>query len=87
MLTYAFDKMVANGKYKDNPKSIWKHIVETHSSTEDAGRIASAAGGNLLVLNHLIPGALKNAEDALYLEGARKHFSGEVLIAPDQLKI
>jgi len=83
----AFDRMVAGGKYKDNPEGVWSHIVETHTSTVDAGRMASAAGVKLLVLNHLIPGALQDVEDAVYLEGARKHFDGEVLIGKDMLEL
>ena len=53
-----FDRRVAAGAYADNPEGIWDHIVGTHSSTEDAGRMAAAAGVGTLVLTHLIPGGL-----------------------------
>src|SRR5690606_37421391 len=40
----AFEAMVADGAYADNPEGIWRNIVETHTSTEDAGRMAEEAG-------------------------------------------
>lgn len=83
----AFDRMIAAGKYADNPEGVWKHIVATHTSTEDAGRMANAAGVKLLVLNHLIPGALQDVQDSLYLEGVRKHYQGEVVIGKDLLRL
>ena len=76
--------MLANGFYADNPEGIWKHIIATHTSTEDAGRKANESGMKILVLNHLFPGgALKNLRENLYLEGVRKHFQGEVVIGKD----
>lgn len=81
----AFDAMVASGGYADNPEGIWQHIAETHASTEDAGRMANAAGVKLLVLNHLIPGGLQDLPDEGYLEGVRMYYSGEVVIGKDQM--
>lgn len=83
-----FDGMLARGFYADNPEGIWKHIVDTHASTEVAGRMAHEAGVKLLVLNHLIPGGtLQDVPDAIYLEGIRKHFQGEVVIGKDLLRL
>lgn len=81
----AFEVKVANGAYADNPEGIWEHIVGTHSSTEVAGRMAAEAGVGLLVLNHLVPGALSDDPDSTYLAGVRKHFSGEVVVGRDQM--
>jgi ribonuclease BN (tRNA processing enzyme) len=83
----AFDVMVTNGAYADNPEGIWKHIVETHTSTEDAGRMAEEAGVRLLVLNHLIPGALGDLPDDAYIEGVRRFFRGEVVVGRDLLEL
>jgi ribonuclease BN (tRNA processing enzyme) len=82
-----FDRRVAAGAYADNPEGIWKHIVDTHSTTEDAGRMAAEAGVGTLVLTHLIPGALMDVSDELYLEGVRRHFDGEVIIGQDLMVI
>ena len=81
----AFEGMVANGNYADNPEGIWNHIAGTHTPTVDAGRMAQEAGVGMLVLNHLIPGGLDEVGDAAYLEGVRQHFQGTVIIGQDQL--
>lgn len=82
-----FDERVAAGAYADNPEGIWKHIVDTHATTEDAGRMAAEAGVGTLVLTHLIPGALMDVSDDLYLEGVRRHFDGEVIVGQDLMVI
>jgi ribonuclease BN (tRNA processing enzyme) len=81
----AFDVMVANGNYADNPEGVWDHIKETHASTEEVGRMANEAGVELLVLNHILPGALQDVADDVYLEGIRRNFQGQVIIGADQL--
>lgn len=82
-----FDRRVAAGAYADNPEGIWDHIVGTHSSTEDAGRMAAAAGVGTLVLTHLIPGGLLEVDDSVYTRGVRRHFDGEVIVGRDLLVI
>ena len=82
-----FDEVVASGNYQDNPENIWTHIAETHLTTEDAGRIAAAAGVQTLVLHHLLPGALRDVDDSLYLEGIRRHYAGRVIVGRDGLEI
>lgn len=79
----AFDAKVAAGAYADNPEGIWRHIAATHTSTEDAGRMAQQAGVNTVVLNHVLPGALSNLPDETYIAGVRKTFSGEVIVGRD----
>ncbi len=83
----AFEKMVANGAYADNPEGVWDHIAITHSSTETTGRMAAEAGVKTLVLHHLIPGALEELPDEAYIEGVRKHFAGEVIVGRDLMEI
>jgi ribonuclease BN (tRNA processing enzyme) len=82
-----FERRVAAGAYADNPEGIWKHILETHSSTEDVGRMAAEAGVTTLVLTHLLPGALMDVSDEIYLEGIRRHFDGEVIVGQDLMVI
>lgn len=82
-----FERRVAAGAYADNPEGIWKHIVETHSSTEEVGRMATEAGVRTLVLTHLVPGSLMDVKDDVYLEGVRKHFKGEVIVGRDLMTI
>jgi ribonuclease BN (tRNA processing enzyme) len=79
----AFERRVAQGAYADNPEGIWKHIVETHTPTQDAGRMAKEAGVRLLVLSHLVPGALQPLTDEDYLRGVREQFDGEAIVGKD----
>jgi ribonuclease BN (tRNA processing enzyme) len=82
-----FEKRVAAGAYADNPEGVWEHIVSTHSSTEDVGRMAAEARVGTLVLTHLVPGALTDIPDDVYLEGVRRHFDGEVIVGRDLMVI
>lgn len=79
----AFEQRVANGAYADNPEGVWKHIVETHVTTSDAGRMAKEAGVGMLVLSHLAPGALQPLADDDYLRGVREHFDGRAVVGKD----
>ncbi len=79
-----FEERVAGGTYADNPEGIWQHIVTTHTTTEEAGEMAAAAGVRTLVLNHLIPGGLMpEVPDEIYLAAARRHFDGEIIVGRD----
>jgi ribonuclease BN (tRNA processing enzyme) len=82
-----FERRVAAGAYADNPEGIWQHIVETHLTTEDTGRIAAEAGVSTLVLTHLIPGGLTDLPDEAYVEGVRRHFDGEIIVGRDLMVI
>ncbi len=79
----AFERRVAQGAYADNPEGVWKHIVETHVSTVDAGRMAKEAGVGMLVLSHLAPGALQPLTDDDYLKGVREQFDGRAIVGQD----
>jgi len=83
----AFDAKVAAGAYADNPEGIWHHIAGTHTSTEEAGRMAAEAEVGLLVLSHLVPGAMSDLPDDAYIEGVRKAYSGEVVVGRDFMEL
>ncbi len=72
---------------KGNMNSIPKHVVETHSTTADVGRMAAEAKVKAVVLSHLLPGSNRNATqefpDTTYVEGVRQHYSGQVIIGRD----
>lgn len=70
-------------KRATNASRLREHILASHTSTEDVGRIAAAAGVKTLVLSHLIPGDDPSIADANWLEGVRKHFQGEVIVGRD----
>jgi ribonuclease BN (tRNA processing enzyme) len=69
-----------------NAANIMDHLVNSHTSAEDAGRVAAAAGVRTLVLSHLVP-ARAGITDEMWAEGARRHFSGEIIVGRDMMEI
>lgn len=65
-----------------NRDNILNHLTESHTSPEDAGRIAARAGVKTLVLSHLVPGDSEIPE-AQWEERARTEFDGEVVCGVD----
>lgn len=53
-----------------------------HTSAEEAGQVAQAAGVKLLVLTHLVPGG----PDAVYLERAGRYFKGKIVVGRDLMR-
>ncbi|MGH7425961.1 MAG: MBL fold metallo-hydrolase, partial [Candidatus Methylomirabilales bacterium] len=58
-------------------------LAEVHLTAEQAGEIAARAGVGRLVLAHLSPGLDPEVSAAQ----ARRRFSGEILLAADNLRI
>jgi ribonuclease BN (tRNA processing enzyme) len=61
--------------------------VSHHTAAEDAGRIASAARVKLLVLSHLVPPDDPQVTDQMWIDAARKHFRGSIIVGKDLLEI
>lgn len=70
-----------------NARSLRQHLLDSHTSTEDVGRVAAAAGVKTLVLSHLVPGADPGVTGEMWLEGVRRHFHGDVIVGSDLLEI
>jgi ribonuclease BN (tRNA processing enzyme) len=64
-----------------------EHLLVSHTSVEDAGRVAQAAGVKHLVLSHLVPADDPTITDEMWLAAARVHFSGQVTVGKDLLEI
>lgn len=80
----SIDQIVARAK---NAPRLREHILASHTSTEDVGRVAAEAGVKTLVLSHLIPGDEPTVTDEQWLEGVRKHFKGRAIVGRDLLEI
>lgn len=70
-----------------NAKTLREHLLAAHTTTEDVGRVAEAAGVKTLVLSHFVPGDDPTITDAMWLEGVRKHFKGDVIVGRDLMVI
>ena len=63
------------------------HIVDSHTTTEDVGKIAKRASVKKLVLTHLVPVDDPSITDEMWAGPARSQFDGEVIVARDLLEI
>jgi ribonuclease Z len=66
----------------DSPE-VAKRLMSYHTSAEEAGDIATAAGVHTLVLTHLIPA---NAEGT-FTERTSAHYRGKLIVAHDLLRV
>lgn len=80
----AIERLVAR---VPNATRLKEHILASHTTAEDAGRVAQAAGVKLLVLSHLIPADDPMITEEMWLRAARIHYRGPVIIGKDLLEI
>ncbi|HEY6147953.1 MAG TPA: MBL fold metallo-hydrolase, partial [Thermoanaerobaculia bacterium] len=64
-----------------------EHLVASHTTPEDAGRIAAEAGVSTLVLSHLVPGDDPSITDEQWSSGARRFFKGRVVVGRDLMEV
>jgi ribonuclease BN (tRNA processing enzyme) len=80
----AVDRLVAA---VPNASTLKKHLFASHTSAEDCGRIAKEAGVKMLVLSHLVPADDPAVTEKMWIDAARAHFSGNVIVAKDLMEI
>ena len=80
----AVDRIVAT---VPNASTLKKHIIDSHTSAEDCGRMAAAAGVKTLVLSHLVPPDDPQITEQMWVDAAQKHFSGTVVLGKDLMEI
>jgi ribonuclease BN (tRNA processing enzyme) len=64
-----------------------KHIMDSHTSAEDAGRIATRAGVRTLVLSHFVPSETPRVTDEQWLAAARTTFAGRIVVGRDLMEL
>ncbi|MFM0073688.1 MBL fold metallo-hydrolase [Paraburkholderia sediminicola] len=70
-------------KTVDNAPTLLDHLMKSHTSTEQVGKIAAAAGVKTLVLSHFVPGGDPAITDEMWAADARKHFDGQIIVGKD----
>jgi ribonuclease BN (tRNA processing enzyme) len=70
-----------------NVTTLKQSIMSHHTTAEDAGRIAQAAGVKTLVLSHFVPADDPAITDQMWIDAARTHFAGQVIVGKDLLEI
>lgn len=84
MFMPAVDRLVAR---IPNAPTLRRHLVESHTSAEDCGRVATAAGVKTLVLSHFVPPDDPQVSEQMWLDAARQHFSGTIIVGRDLMEI
>ncbi len=80
----AVDRIVAK---IPNATTLKQHIIDSHTAVEDCGRVAAAAGVKTLVLSHLVPPDDPTVTDQMWIDAAKKHFSGRVIVGKDLMEV
>ena len=68
------------------PEGLRSHLVNSHTSTADVGRIARSAGVGMLVLTHMIPTDGGPSAD-VWTQEAKQDFDGEVVLGEDFMEL
>jgi ribonuclease BN (tRNA processing enzyme) len=64
-----------------------KHLFASHTTVEDCGRIAAAAGVKTLVLSHFVPPDDPLVTEQMWIDAARRHFKGRIVVGRDLMEI
>ena len=80
----AVDRLVNKTK---NGATLKKHLLESHTTTEDVGRIAAAADVKVLVMSHFVPGDDPLVTDDNWTEDVKKNYSGRIIVAKDLMEL
>ena len=70
-----------------NATRLRDHLLASHTTAEEVGRVATRAGVKTLVLSHFVPGGFPFIPDKTWYEAVRPFFSGELIVGRDLLEI
>jgi ribonuclease BN (tRNA processing enzyme) len=80
----AIDRLAAR---VPNAATLRNSIASHHTSVEDAGRVAEAAGVKTLVLSHFVPPDDPEITDQMWIDAARSTYQGRIVMGKDLLEI
>jgi len=84
MFLPALDRVISA---EPNARTLRAHLLASHTSTDEVGRIATEAGVKTLVLSHFVPGGEPAIPDAVWRDAVRPHFAGELIVGRDLMEI
>jgi ribonuclease BN (tRNA processing enzyme) len=70
-----------------NADRLVEHIVASHTTVEDVGKVARACNVKKLVLTHLVPSDDLSITDEMWRGPAAREFKGEIIVGRDLLEI
>ena len=84
MLGGAVDRIVAR---VPNASTLKQHLLASHTTAEDCGRVAAAARVGTLVLSHLVPPDDPRVTDRMWVEAAQTHYKGRIIVGKDLMEL
>jgi ribonuclease BN (tRNA processing enzyme) len=70
-----------------NARTLREHLLASHTTTEQVGRIATEAGVKTLVLSHFVPGGYPFLKDEVWFDAVRPYFAGNLVVGHDLLEL
>jgi ribonuclease BN (tRNA processing enzyme) len=80
----ALDRLIAS---ESNAPSLRAHLLASHTTAQQTGEIAAAAGVKRLILTHFVPGGDPSIRDEDWRGAAAKAFGGEIVVGRDLLAV
>jgi len=80
----ALEELIAT---EPNAARLREHLLASHTTTEQVGRIATEAGVKTLVLNHFVPGGYPPVADEVWRDAVTPNFKGRLIVGHDLLEI
>ncbi|HEX2779341.1 MAG TPA: MBL fold metallo-hydrolase, partial [Gemmatimonadaceae bacterium] len=80
----AIDRLVAT---VPDAADLKRSILSHHTTAEEAGSVAQAAGVKTLVLSHFVPTDDPAITDEKWAAAARRHFSGTIVVGKDLMEL
>jgi len=70
-----------------NADRLLQHIVDSHTTHIDVGKVAKEAGVKTLVLTHFVPTDDPSVTEEMWTEGPRQNFGGKIIVGKDLMEI
>jgi ribonuclease BN (tRNA processing enzyme) len=73
-------------KTADEQEGFLRHMKEEHVMPDEVGKMAAKAGVKTVVMTHLSPTVDSKDDYQRYLDGAKKYYTGPILLAKDLMQ-
>jgi ribonuclease BN (tRNA processing enzyme) len=80
----ALEKLIAS---EPDAGRLREHLLASHTTTAQVGRIATEAGVGTLVLSHFVPGGDRALTDQVWRDAVAPHFKGRLVIGRDLMEL
>ena len=64
-----------------------RHLLASHTTTDEVGRVATEAGVKTLVLTHFVPGGEPAIPDQVWYDAVKPHFAGTLVVGHDLMEL